>query len=80
MALETIYKRNVSYHWLASAVIGINGFVQPLLQINIRLRNVFKFNLYHTQGTFKGQQFDYMLFVLFFQEKGFDISCKLSPH
>ena len=36
--------------WLASAVIDINGFVYPLLQIDN--------DLYHAQGKFNRQQID----------------------
>ena len=49
MTLEATYRRKCHITgWLASAVIGINGFVYALLQINIGLRNTFKFNLCHT--------------------------------
>ena len=44
--------------WQALPVIDINGFVKPLLHIKIRLRNDFKFDLYHVQGKCNRQQFD----------------------
>ena len=62
MILEMTYRRKVPYGKLATAVVGINGFEEPLLQINIRLRNGFKFNLYHPQGKFNRQQFDDIFF------------------
>ena len=39
-----------------------------MLQINVRLRNGFKLNLYHTQGKFNRQPLDDIFF--FFRKQG----------
>ena len=55
MTLETSVISLAS--WLQQG-LALMGFVLPLLEINIRLRIGFKFNLYHAQDKFNRQQFD----------------------